>query len=432
MVLAAERGIQVGPRIDTLTPLREPLEIQKTIEGSIFKILKNQHPVSGLFPASDSETLDRTHSYDKAWVRDGSLVAFHLNDPYLRKLYPAETAIGNAIDNASIKFVEGVLRMIQKDPWQQGFDQEVIKKQHPFFPQVTYNTLTDTKKAPPIQSTIEGKASQWPEQMQPDSWGFFNSTVARVLQQTESVLDSDEQKTLNKMNDYLLRLEPWKIQCASMWEWGMAHTPTPLSTVAAIYKGFQDILPFASPFMQQKMKREIFNMQQHINASYPTDYSTPNGHFSKTDLSTLVVRGTGALDHLPISTYFLKAKPDLGINSNEPGQVRYKGDPYHRTTEGEALWIMGTIYKALELARMANKSYENGGSLTGNRWNEMARAEIRKVIELQRQHSIIPELFERKNGKLELPEEGGVNDLLWNHAVMAATLAEIRFADHKS
>lgn len=391
------------------------------IENSVSVILQEQHPVTGLFPAATKKHhIERDH-YLHTWVRDSSMVAATFFDPIPLNLQDSSTK--KSIIASGARFIHGMLNVFASEPWKESFAQNIDTKKDEYGRQ--YTTLT--KEAPPIHLQMDGKQCSWPTQNQPDSWGEFLISLGLGLKQGLFTVDAKQQDTIESIAKYLLRIKVADLEQFSMWEWGRIRHPAPISSVAIVAKGLEQISPFVSVDSKESIRRAVSNARIFVEHNYPRDYTIPFGHHSETDLATLVAYGLGALDGFFLSPYFIKANKELG-NGQHPGKKRYIGDHYYRGDgeSGEAIWPMGALFEAKIFLEKAISSFKNEDHDTGRKFQLRGVACLKKLADLRKKHGYIPELLEQRDGKL-IPNN---NHLLWNEALAIQVYSRAEVAEN--
>lgn len=399
--------------IKGLESLPSHVGYKELIENSVSTILKEQHPITGLFPAATNARNIKADNYHRSWIRDSSSVANAFFDPIFQKLFPPDSELGEKAVKSAVSFIHGVLNFSAEEPWKSAFKQESISTKDQ--DGRLYRVLA--REAPPIHFETDGRQVFWLRQNQPDNWGEFLISLGLGLKQKLLSLDTKQQDVAKAIVEYLVKIKVKDLEQSSMWEGCDVHGPAPLSSIAIVAKGLEQISPFVSTDFKEPIRRTVSNARKFIEDNYPKDYTVPFGHHSETDLATLVAHGLGALDGFFLSRYFIKANEELG-NGQYPGKKRYKGD-YYYMADGEAIWPMGALLEAKIFLEKAIISFKNGDYDTGGKFQSKGLTCLKKVADLQNQHGYIPELLEQRGGKL-IPNG---NHLLWNEAVFIQACA---------
>jgi hypothetical protein len=386
------------------------------IKTSIEIILREQHSVTGLFPAATKKCHVGKNHYAHAWVRDSSMIAATFFDPFLLSIQDSNSR--KSIIASGTSFVYGMLDISASEPWREAFAQGIDTKKDGYGRQ--YTTLT--KEAPPIHLRMDGNQCAWPTQNQPDSWGEFLISLGLGLKQGLFIVDVKQKNTIESIAKYLLKIRVRDLEQSSMWEWGQVRHPAPISSVAIVAKGFDMIMPHSSSELKESLGQEIGNSKQFIETRYPADYTVSCDHRSRTDLATFVAHGLGALEEFSLERLLEEADMELG-NGQHPGKKRYIGDHYYRGDE-EAIWPMGTLIEAKIFLERSIKSFKNGNYNEGKKLQLRGVTCLKIITGLQSQYGYLPELFEQRDGKL-IPNG---NHLLWNEALLIQVCARAEIA----
>lgn len=396
----------------------EGLSNERAIKSSLNTIISSQNPDTGLLPAASTVAFDKNAHMDDFWLRDHMEAVRALSNG-VRKVYGKETDIGHAVDEFSVRAVEGVFNLWKSEPWQVGFSQEVKVATD------GHTYLENPDLAPPIHAKTSGDACSWYTQNQPDAYGVSLTAVAQVLNNGSMIIDQEKKELLEQVVGYLLKTEPHHFESASMWEMEKElHSPSPLSTVAAVSKGLNDIQRFVRPNLKRRIGNALVETKKMVRANFPVDFTSRNGHLSSTDLATLYVMSTGGMDEESVIRYLNKAKTEI-FSDDAPGSIRYKGDPYHITDEREAVWPMALALAASTFFSEARKRIQVGHLQSARTLIAMANNKLENVKDISASYGFMPELFENREGKYLLPNgvRGEASDLLWGHATVAQASA---------
>lgn len=416
---SANQGIAVSgdiasfsSTVDKLAPPlrdREKSECKKYMDiiGNSVEIIIEEQDPSGLFPAATKKRHVRADDYHRSWARDGAINTKSLTELLRLGLLSSDKETEKKVAQSAVGFMGGILSLSVQEPWRSAFDQEsqVITDERGR----SYRELT--KPAPPIHFEPNGEPVFWWRQNQPDSWGAYLISLGSGLKQGLLTLNPKQQEGAEAITNYLIRNEVRNLRQSSMWEGCEVYSPAPLSSVAIVAKGLEEIKSFVPIKTKEEIEKTIAGSRRFIQEIYPRDYTIPEGHFSETDLATLVAHDLGALDGLPLSQYFRKSDKELG-NGQYPGKKRFVGDTYYGEKGKEAIWPLGALLEAKILLEKAVNSFKLKDNETGKRLQAKGLAKLKKVIELQEKHGYLPELLDQRGG--ELNPNG--NDLLWNHA----------------
>jgi hypothetical protein len=383
------------------------------IKNSVSIILKEQHPETGLFPAATREHRVEADDYHRSWIRDGVMNAESFGALIRLKIFSDDLETEKKVIKSEVSFLGGVLNLCMQDPWRSAFEQESeeVKDQKGH---VIYRKLT--KEAPPIHFEIDGRPVFWWQQNQPDSWGAYLISLGSGLKQGLLSLNPKQQEGAEIIANFILKNEVEKLRQSSMWEGCEVYGPAPLSSVAIVAKGLKEIQPFISSKLKGQIENAILRSKRFIKYNYPKDYTVPDGHYSETDLATLVAHDLGALEGLPLSKYFKKSNREL---DNSLGKKRYIGDIYYGFKGKEAVWLLGALLESKILLEKAINSFKYGDREIGNKLQLKGLAKLKKVINIQEKYGYLPELFDQRGG--EFMPNG--NDLLWNHAQLIKACA---------
>ncbi|OGH24132.1 MAG: hypothetical protein A3B47_04665 [Candidatus Levybacteria bacterium RIFCSPLOWO2_01_FULL_39_24] len=396
---------------------------RKLIESSVPTILQAQNPVTGLFPASTKER--NVHPYHRHWVRDGSITAGAFWDPYFLKIFPPESKIGGKAIESAASFMKEMLDLANREPWKSAFEQESEEAKDKEGHLLGYRVLT--REAPPIHFETDGRQAFWDRQNQPDCWGELLISLGSGLKQNLISLDTSRQDAVESIVGYLSRIKVTELEQSSMWEGCPVYSPAPLSSVAIVAKGLEQISSFVSAVSKKSIKRAVFNARKFAEDNYPKEHTIPFGHHSETDLATLVALGLGALDGFSLSPYFIKSNSQLG-NGQWPGKKRFIGDTYYGVEGKEAIWTMGALFEAKILLEKAINLSNNGDRDTGKKFQAKGLVCLKKVIDLQNQHGYLPELLDQRGGGLT-PNN---NHILWNEALLVQVCARAIIAENSN
>lgn len=388
---------------------------RKLIENSVFTILQEQHPITGLFPAATSARHVRVDGYHRSWARDGANDTESLAQLVRLKIFPTNSEEEKKVIKSAVSFMKGMLSLSMQEPWRSAFEQESkeVKDQRG---RVIYRELT--KEAPPIHFEPDGRPVFWWRQNQPDSWGAYLISLGSGLKQGFLSLNPKEQEGVEAITSFLLRNEIKNLRQSSMWEGCEVHSPAPLSSVAIVTKGLEEIQPFVSGRFKEQIEKTVASSKRFVRNNYPREYTIPDGHLSETDLATLVAHDLGALEGLPLSRYFRKSDKELG-NGQYPGKKRFIGDIYYGVKGKEAIWPLGALLEAKILLEKSVNSFNLKDNEMGRKLQSKGLAKLKKVVELQEKYGYLPELLEQRGE--DLVPNG--NDLLWNHAQLIKTCA---------
>lgn len=388
------------------------------IEKSVSTILREQHPVTGLFPAATRERHVREHHYDDAWVRDSSAVAIALLNLDSEDL-AIDAKVRETAVKAGVNFINGMLSLCASEPWRNAFDQESI-------PAVDGSGRIHrklAKEAPPIHFKTDGNQCAWPSQNQPDSWGELLISIGLSLKKGLITFDQKQRETIDSITKYLLNIKVPDLEQFAMWEW--AQGAASLSSVAIVAKGLEMIMPYSSSDISGRINKEVDRSRKLIEATYPVDYTVCYGHGSRTDLATFVAHGFGALEGFSFDKLLEEAEMELG-NGQFPGKKRFIGDHYYRVDGEEAIWPLGGLLEAKILLERSADSFKSGDFDRGVKSRAKGLACLDKIIDLQKKHGYVPELLEQRNGKL-VPNN---NHLLWNEALLIQVCAGAEIAEN--
>lgn len=437
MAIAASEHIGVVVSPDRITPS----ELQARINRSAGIIMRNQQGPFSLFPAADADHCDFTNNYDRFWVRDGAIDAY-----YLLKAQTPEA------QQSAQRALQGMFQLFTHDDFQRGFAMRPDDHGH-----ITY---LEPQKAPPVHRRINGEDVYWFGRNQPDSFGEVLIAIAELGKQNmtlsgrKEMFTSRQQDTLIQMVEYLLGLKIWKFACSSMWENEQVHSPPPLSTVAIVAKGLEEILPYLPEEFGAKIKPYVYQARQFIagknNAHpFPHEY-TEQYHPSRYDLATLVAFDLGAFDYMPIEKYLewrQGAKNELGYKGMIGLLRRFKHDPYYArrvdkqsinigpmgddirqnsiADGGEALWFMSLAMDTKMLCKLAQQMQKQTQHI--DQWiQEEILHHVQYMEDLYNWcNDTYPELFTPTFFNMEPPTMNN-NDLLWNHAVVIGALQEFK------
>lgn len=396
------------PLVDGAEPLSSPKNYLKLIKKSVSVIVDHQHSETGLFTAATKEHHVEADDYHRSWVRDGVMDERALAELARLKIFSDDPDTEKKVIKSAVRFIEGMLNLSIQEPWKSAFEQEskVVKDQKGH---VIYRELT--KEAPPIHFEPDGRPVFWWRQNQPDSWGAYLISLGSGLRQGFLSLNPKQQEGAEAITNFLLINEIRNLKQSSMWEGCEVYGPAPLSSVAIVAKGLEEIQPFVSVKFKEHIEKTVFSSKRFIRNNYPREYTIPYGHLSETDLATLVAYDLGALEGFPLSQYFKKSDKELG-NGQYPGKKRYIGDMYYGDYGKEAIWPLGALLEARILFEKAINSFKRGDNEMGKRAQSKGFTKLRNVIELQEKHGYLPELLDQRGGGL-VPNG---NDLLWNHA----------------
>lgn len=387
----------------------------KLIKESVSIILAEQHPTTGLFPAATKARHVKAGNYHRSWARDGALNVKALSELVRLGILSTDVETEKKVIKSAVSFNEGMLDLSMQEPWRSGFEQESkeVKDQGGH---VIYRELT--KEAPPIHFEPDGRPVFWWRQNQPDSWGAYLISLGSGLKQGFLALNPKQQEGAEAITNFLLRNEIKNLKQSSMWEGCEVYGPAPLSSVAIVAKGLEEIQPFVSVGFKEQIEKTIASSKRFVRDNYPREFTVPDGHFSETDLATLVAHDLGALEGFPLSQYFRKSDRELG-NGQYPGKKRFIGDTYYGEKGKEAIWPLGTLLETNILLKKAINAFNLKDSEAGRKLQSKGLTNLKKIIDLQGKYGYLPELLDQRGGEL-IPNG---NDLLWNHAQLIKACA---------
>lgn len=407
-----ERGVDVRPSLDVRDRLGDN-ELLRVCERSLETIINEQNPQTGLFPAATRVHHLRERHYGDSWVRDGAINILALLDPFILKLYPAGTTIGDATRAAGKLAANGMLTLFNTEPWYSGFRQGVEDAIDEYGR--SYTRLVG--EPPPVHMKVDGSVCAWPTQNQPDSWGEFLIAEERAIRAGALSLDETQQKTTNAIAGHIVGIDTPNHEQVSMWEWVEVHHPAPTSSIAIDAEGLQKISPFVTNlFLKEYLRRSVRRYREVANAAYPVEYTTLD-HRGKTDLATYVAHSVDAFEGQSLSRYLLAAIPELG-DGQYPGKRRYLGDHYDNV-EGEAIWPIGTLIESKIFLERAILSLEKGAGKTAGLFAEKGLGALQRVLDMIQRVGYNVELLKWVKG--ELVPNG--NHLLWNEALLAQAIS---------
>lgn len=418
-------------------------------------VLSHIHPDTGLLPAATNERHAERGHYHDGWIRDGALDLYHLlkstefsdvNTPQGKRDLETRAKVGEALSNQlnlirngiledQINPASGNVELVQHSPWMEAFKQPIAYD--------PVNNLTRlTKQAPPIHMKLDGSHCEWFAQNQPDSWGELLTTIGTAVR-LEALKPTDDQvDTVKTIATYLVNIQPERFIASSMWEADTVHTPSSLSNVMMVKEGLQNILPLIRDD-QELMGRivERFGpMDDFIEEQYPSEYSVPEGHYSKSDLATLVAMAVSEQSSVPSpSRYFELADNELWSGEG-PGRRRWIGDRYdgflndsngqiaNFENGNEALWAMAHTAQSIVDFREAQRLQEQGKDSIANNYIARALERFNAVFEDAQYCGYYPELFVpveliRREDSTTVVFQPNNNDLLWGRALFAEAAA---------
>ncbi len=409
-------------------PAREKVEfpreeLLRRHKQSFELLLSQQHPESGLLPAAVMPNGNKEAHMDHAWTRDGAIVADALQNPYSQHVV--------VIDPGQKELVAQGL--IATDKWLHG-QHAIFGKEADRFKQ-KIEVVQDlagkrfrrlTKSAPSIHTLVDGSECLWPEQNQPDSFGFHLITLAGALNRGME-LSVKEQIAVKKEVNLLLQRDSTHEQITSMWEWGKVYDPPPLSSVASETRGLSLIRPFMPVGIQKKIRRLVQKNERFIKTKYPFEYTCPDRHYGQTDIATLIAMGHGTINYVDPEVYFTASNPELRMDSGA-GAIRYKGDHYYCENEfpnREAHWMLDPLYRAKIAMDMGIAEANKGNYQRAKTFLTTGLQIFQEATDVFDVCGYAVELLYYSGGRL-IPN---TNHLLWNEAMIVNVSSEALYLD---
>lgn len=414
-------------RLETLPrPSRE--QLQDVRSRSLDIIISNQYS-SGFFPAADKNRFSPEHHYHHVWPRDNSIVvayALHaasLYDRHDRKdKQEIEKIYQSSRDNA-----KAFLNLYDGRNFRNAFRQEVeeingIKNGKQY-------TMTRIVEDPPaIHLNPDGSVCSWPRQNQPDSFGGLHIAYDMGIQ--HGLLNPTEVRhKARRMTEYLCGLEIENFIFSTIWEGVEVMPPSSISTPVTVRNGLESALRLyegKDPELCLRIKRAIHGIDEYEASMYPTDWTTPQGHESKTDLATLVSKMSHPNkswdERTPFSKFQIASRPLR--DEKIPGMKRFIGDDFtaekeeekQRDSQGNVIqkptyWFMELPYMSIAYLR---KSFEAKTGTARAFYRNKGFQQLSTAVAIGEKYGYYPEMLIGGENGLK-PNR---NDLLWNRALM--------------